>query len=86
MAGSLRPPRFRCGLALTKIVACRWDGNDGQDCNDGVREPSVQLRLSLLEHSKQEHADGNFAGRKAKCKWRDCEPFPFQSFAELALR
>lgn len=68
MARSLRLPQFRCGLALTKAVACRWDSNNGHDRNDGVREQSVQLCLSLLEHPKQEHADGNLAGRKAKYK------------------
>lgn len=63
MARSIRIPQLRHRLALAKAIACGGYGDDGQNRDDCVWEVSVEFRLCLLEHSKQEHADGNLASR-----------------------
>ena len=62
MTGNIRIPQLRHWLALTEGISCTGHSSNSQDGNDRIRDPSADSRLSLLEYSEQEKANGHLTG------------------------
>ena len=72
-------------MALSKTIARRQHGNNGQNGKNGVWKVMFPFPSSLPEHLKQEQAYGFFAGCETKDKQWDRKVVPFQNLSNLMI-